>query len=97
MPATYSAGQAAAYLKPCSEEGHAGPFLVCVQPNCLHQCLLHHTQGLALLVLSHTYVPAIVLAQHDLPGTWELAEQRPSIVHDIRRNCNALHSNTLVT
>lgn len=74
MPAMYTATQAAAYLVPCSEEGHAGPLLICVQPYRLHQCLLHNTQGLALLVLSHTHVPAIVLAQHDLPGTWELAE-----------------------
>ena len=86
-----------AHLVACPEECHSRAFLVCVQSHGMHEGLLHSTQGVALLVFGHTHIPAIVLAEHDLPRAWELTEQRPSIVHDVWCNCNALRSQMNVT
>ena len=50
----------------------------------------HRAQVIPLLVLSHTGIHAIVLPEHDLPGSGVFSEQGSAVVDDEGRDGYAL-------
>lgn len=54
----------------------------------------HLAEVVALAVLGNADVGAgaVLLPQHDLPGTRVLPEQRPAVVDDVRRHGHALRA-----